>query len=142
MNHISKSEEETMDIATKLASSLNAGDIVCLHGNLGAGKTVFAKGIALGLGISEHITSPTFTIVNEYTGKLLLYHFDTYRITLNEFIEMGGEEYLYGDGVCLIEWPENIRDILPKKRIEVYLEYMDETIRNIKIITVGMNLPL
>ena len=120
---ISKSYIETKDIAIKLASFLSAGDVICLFGDLGAGKTVFASGIAEGIHIDDSITSPTFTILNEYTGKIPFYHFDVYRLTSPEFLDMGGDEYLYGDGIVLIEWSENILDVLPSERLEIYINY-------------------
>lgn len=137
---ISKSEEETKYIAKNLAGFLSAGDVLCVHGNLGAGKTVFASGISIGLGISEYISSPTFTIVNEYSGRLPFYHFDAYRINSSEFLDIGGDEYIYGNGICLIEWSENIEEILPKERLEITLTYdesLDETKRTIRIEPTG-----
>jgi len=125
---ISTSENETRNIAEKLGSMLSAGNVLCIYGNLGAGKTVFASGISKGLGISEHISSPTFTIVNEYAGRLFFFHFDAYRIDSNEFLDIGGDEYIYGEGVTLIEWPENISDILPTERLEIYIDYNTNTI--------------
>ncbi len=110
------SEEETRKIGFELGKKSVKGEIYCLQGDLGVGKTVFTKGFAKGLGITEHITSPTFTIVNEYhSGRLPFYHFDVYRIgDVEEMFEIGYEEYFYGDGVCFIEWAELIRDILPE----------------------------
>jgi len=133
----SDSEETTKNIAAKLAEKLEAGDVVCLFGNLGAGKTVFASGFAKGLGINSPISSPTFIIVNEYEGKLPLFHFDVYRIDSDEFLEMGGDEYFSRGGICLIEWPENITDVLPKERLEIYIDYADDTTREIVIKPIG-----
>ena len=111
------SEEETRKIGYELGEKAAKGEIYCLQGDLGVGKTVFTKGFAQGLNITEHITSPTFTIVNEYhSGRIPFYHFDVYRIgDVEEMFEIGYEEYFYGDGVCLIEWAELITDILPDK---------------------------
>lgn len=93
-----------------------------MYGDLGVGKTAFVQGLAKGLGIDEPITSPTFTIVNEYSGRLPLYHFDVYRIAdSDEMYEIGYEEYVYGDGVSVIEWPQLIDDILPEKRYDLLL---------------------
>lgn len=116
MEYISKSYEETQKIASDFARTLKSGDVICMYGDLGAGKTAFVQGMAKGLNITEPITSPTFTIVNEYSGSLPLYHFDVYRIAdSDEMYEIGYEEYVYGDGISVIEWAELIEDILPDK---------------------------
>lgn len=127
MNHQeidSISEQMTRETARSLALSCQAGDIVLLHGDLGVGKTVFAKGFAEGLGIEGAVSSPTFTIVQVYeSGRLPLYHFDVYRIAdPEEMEEIGYEEYFYGDGVCLIEWAELITELLPEHCIDVSIE--------------------
>lgn len=120
MEYISNSVEETKKIASELAKTLNGGDVLCMYGDLGAGKTAFVQGLAKGLGIDEPITSPTFTIVNEYYGSLPLYHFDVYRIAdPDEMYEVGYEEYVYGGGISVIEWSELIEDILPERRYKV-----------------------
>ncbi len=120
MEYISNSYEETQQIAIEFAKTLEGGDVLCMYGDLGVGKTAFVQGLAKGLGISDHITSPTFTIVNEYSGTLPLYHFDVYRIAdSDEMYEIGYEEYVYGDGVSVIEWPQLIDDILPDKRYDI-----------------------
>lgn len=115
------SQEETMDFAKKMAEKLEAGSIVCLDGDLGVGKTVFAKGFALGLGITEPITSPTFTIVQIYEeGKMPLYHFDVYRISdIDEMDEIGYEDYFFGSGVSLVEWSNLIVELIPDNAIYV-----------------------
>lgn len=121
---ITNSEEETTALAVSLAENLKSGDVICLFGDLGVGKTVFTKGVCRALGTDEYISSPTFTIVNEYEAKeFSISHFDMYRIEdTSELIEIGFEEYLSKDGICIIEWPENIYDELPKNRIEVTIE--------------------
>lgn len=107
-------EEDTLALARKLGEATNKGDVFCLIGDLGVGKTVFSKGFAEGMGIEEHITSPTFTIVHQYEGRLPLYHFDVYRISdPDEMDEIGYEEYFYGEGVCLVEWANIIPEIIP-----------------------------
>ena len=113
--------KETYEIGFNMGKSAKAGDVYCLDGDLGVGKTVFTQGFAKGLGINEPINSPTFTIVQEYhEGRLPLYHFDVYRIAdSDEMYEIGYEEYVYGDGVSVIEWPQLIDDILPEKRYDV-----------------------
>lgn len=117
-------ENETKKIGFELGAGAKAGDIYCLKGDLGTGKTVFTKGFAQGLGIDEHITSPTFTIVNEYRqGRLPLYHFDVYRIgDCDEMYDIGYEEYIDGEGVCLIEWAELIEDIIPPNAVWITIE--------------------
>lgn len=114
------SAEETAEVGFKLGILLKAGDVVCLTGNLGTGKTAFTGGLAHALGVEGYITSPTFTIVNEYRGRIPLYHFDAYRISdSDEMFEIGFEEYLEGNGIVVIEWAELISDVLPDSRINV-----------------------
>lgn len=108
------SAEETYEFAKQYSQSLQGGEILCMYGDLGAGKTLFAQGVAAGLGIDGYISSPTFTIVNEYEGRIPLYHFDVYRIAdPDEMYETGFDEYISSNGVCLIEWAELIQDIIP-----------------------------
>ena len=119
----SYSEEETFAIGSMLGREAEAGQIYCLDGDLGAGKTVFARGFADGLGIHEPVTSPTFTIIKEYRGgKLPLFHFDVYRIgDPGEMEAIGYEEYFFGDGVCLVEWSELISELIPDDAIRVII---------------------
>lgn len=120
MEYISKNAADTKKIAAEFVKTLRAGDVICMYGDLGAGKTAFAQGLAQGLNISEPVTSPTFTIVNEYYGDLPLYHFDVYRIAdPDEMYEVGYDEYVGGDGISVIEWAELIADILPENRYSV-----------------------
>lgn len=122
-----KNEQETGEAGYRLGQLLNKGDIVCLIGDLGAGKTTITKSIAKALEVEDYITSPTFTIVNEYDGKYPLYHFDVYRISSSEDMhEIGFEEYLYGDGICIIEWANLIEDVLPDEYINIELNYKGE----------------
>lgn len=118
------SEHDTFEIAKNMAMKAKPGDVFCLSGDLGVGKTVFTKGFAAGLGITEPVNSPTFTIVQIYEeGRMPLYHFDVYRIEdVEEMEEIGYEDYFYGNGVCLIEWADLIQELLPqnRKRIEIY----------------------
>ena len=118
------SEKDTKKIGFLLAEQAKAGEINCLQGELGAGKTIFAKGFAQGLGINpEDVTSPTFTIVNEYQGKLPFYHFDVYRIASLEGMEdTGYEDYFFGQGVCLVEWAELIEELLPQQVIWIKIQ--------------------
>ena len=110
------SQTETFDIGKHIGENAKAGDIITLSGDLGVGKTVFAQGVAAGLGIKDHVCSPTFTILQVYDdGRLPLYHFDTYRIEdPGEMEAIGYEDYFFGDGVCIIEWPEMVDDLLPE----------------------------
>ncbi len=118
------SPQETEDLGRKLAEYANEGQIFCLNGDLGVGKTVFTKGFAEGLGVKEQVTSPTFTIVNEYhDGRLPFYHFDVYRISCEEEMDdIGYEEYFFGNGVCLVEWAELIGGLIPKDALWITLE--------------------
>ena len=114
MIYNSTSTSETFAFAKKLGQAAQAGEVYCLTGELGAGKTVFAKGFAKGLGITDDITSPTFCILNEYSGRLLLYHFDVYRINnLDEMDDIGYIDYFGSNGICLVEWGEMIKPLLP-----------------------------
>ncbi|MDP4092473.1 MAG: tRNA (adenosine(37)-N6)-threonylcarbamoyltransferase complex ATPase subunit type 1 TsaE [Bacillota bacterium] len=131
------SQKETEVFAEKLGEILNPGDIICLTGNLGAGKTAFTRGLAKALGINNHITSPTFTIVNEYEAEIPLYHFDVYRISSpDDMFEIGFEEYLYGDGVSVIEWADLIYDILPLESINVRIDISSRTNTEERVIEV------
>ena len=118
------STEETYALGKKLGSEANPGDVLTLIGDLGVGKTVFTQGVAAGLGITEPICSPTFTIIQEYeSGRLPLYHFDVYRIgDIEEMEEIGYDDYFFGQGICLIEWADLIEEILPEKLIKVTIE--------------------
>ena len=116
--------EETFALGEKIGRQAKPGQVITLVGDLGVGKTVFTKGLAQGLGITEPVSSPTFTIVQEYRdGRLPLYHFDVYRIgDPEEMEEIGYEDYFYGDGVCLIEWANLIEEILPGERTQIVIE--------------------
>ena len=118
------SAQDTYEAGQKLAARAAAGEIYALNGDLGVGKTVFTKGFAAGLGITEPVSSPTFTILQIYEeGRLPLYHFDVYRIEEpEEMEEVGLDEYLFGEGVCLIEWAEQIRELLPENTVQVTIE--------------------
>lgn len=124
MTYTSSCAEDTFEIGKALAEQAQPGQIFALSGDLGTGKTVFAKGFARGLGIDEPVSSPTFTILQIYEeGRLPLYHFDVYRIEdPEEMEEVGLDEYLEGDGVCLIEWAERIEDMLPAEYGRITLE--------------------
>lgn len=126
MTLVTKSADETILIGKKIGNCLKPGDIIALQGTLGAGKTTITKGIALSLEITDDITSPTFCLISEYYGKMPLYHMDVYRLGgIDDFENLGVDEMLYGDGVCLIEWSEKIMSYLPKSTIIVRLETTD-----------------
>ena len=118
------SAQDTFEAGRRLAESASAGEIYALHGDLGVGKTVFTKGFAEGLGITEPVCSPTFTILQIYEeGRLPLYHFDVYRIEEpEEMEEVGLDEYLFGEGVCLIEWADRIEDMIPDTARSIVIE--------------------
>lgn len=117
------SAEETVALGERLGSFLRPGDIIALEGNLAAGKTTITKGIARALGVDDTITSPTFCLVSEYAGKMPLYHFDVYRLQgADDFANLGADEMLYGNGVCVIEWSEKIMEELPSRTIKIKVE--------------------
>jgi len=117
------SSEDTFLLGVKMGEKAKKGEVYCLSGDLGVGKTVFTQGFAKGLGIEEAVNSPTFTIVQQYMGRLPFYHFDVYRISdIEEMEEIGYEEYFYGDGVCLVEWAELIEELLPPDRIWIRIK--------------------
>lgn len=131
---VSMTSEQTISIGKKIGNKLTTGMVVTLAGPLGAGKTTLVKGIALSLGISEQITSPTFIIVSEYSGKYKLYHVDLYRLqSEQEAYDLGLEEMLYGSGITLIEWPEKIEELLPEGTIKVVIEINNNGERRIKV---------
>ncbi len=131
---ITNSPEETMKLAKDMGKELKPGAVITLSGELGAGKTLFTKGIARGMGIDEEITSPSFSLLEIHEGDLTLYHFDLYRIEFpDELEELYFEEYWEGEGVSIIEWPERAHEILPEKRTEICIEYMNSNSRRITI---------
>jgi tRNA threonylcarbamoyladenosine biosynthesis protein TsaE len=136
---ITTSQEQTWQIGEMLGARLDAGDTVCLYGDLGAGKTIFSYGIALGLEVEEqYITSPTFTFVNEYQGRVPLYHIDLYRLKDPDELEnIGFEEYIDSDGVTVIEWAERAEDELPVECLSVYLSYVNDHSREIGFLAEG-----
>ncbi|MBR2742414.1 MAG: tRNA (adenosine(37)-N6)-threonylcarbamoyltransferase complex ATPase subunit type 1 TsaE [Clostridia bacterium] len=137
MEYFSNSQKQTEYIAAEFAKRLKAGDVVALFGDLGAGKTAFVRGIARALGVSEHVTSPTFVILNEYEGDTTLYHFDMYRLEdadEDALSDVGYFEYAGGDGVCAIEWSEYIKDFLPDDRYDVTITLTDGDERARRII--------
>jgi len=121
-----------LEMGRRIGEILERGDIVALIGELGSGKTCLAQGMAKGLGVAENVpvVSPTFTLINEYPGKITLFHLDVYRLSGSRDLEdVGYEEYFYGGGIVVIEWAEKIRDILPEKTLFVRMRYIDENTR-------------
>jgi tRNA threonylcarbamoyladenosine biosynthesis protein TsaE len=132
LDFISHSEAQTRRLGARLGELLDGGEIIALQGELGTGKTRWAQGVGQGLLVSQHVTSPTFTLVNEYPGRLPLFHIDMYRINQgDEALALGLEDYLYGDGVCLIEWAERISAVLPPDCLWITFHYLDDTKRRI-----------
>ncbi|OPY58263.1 MAG: tRNA threonylcarbamoyladenosine biosynthesis protein TsaE [Pelotomaculum sp. PtaU1.Bin035] len=137
------SPEETACVGEKLGALLRAGDVICLNGGLGAGKTRFAQGVACGMGVNGLVTSPTFTLVNEYQGRLPLYHMDVYRLNdAMEMEEIGYEEYFYSTGVAMVEWAERVAGLLPAERLDIIIKRSPEgeDIRHITFIPHGEGL--
>jgi len=133
---ITEGAEETVKAGARFASTLEAGDIVGLCGELGTGKTCFTKGMAQGLGVPARylVTSPSFVVMNEYPGRVPLYHFDVYRLTgAADLIAMGYEDYFYGRGVTVIEWADKIRELIPPHAFMVFLSYVDVDRREVEI---------
>lgn len=137
--YISENKEDTQALGERLGALLKPGDVICLEGELGAGKTTLAQGIARGLGVREDVTSPTFTIIQDYlSARINLFHFDFYRIENPEDIQyLGFEDYLNSDGVILTEWHENICDYVPSERIGIRLSVNPDATRSIEIIAFG-----
>ena len=124
MIYETNSEKDTFELGKNLGEQAKAGQIFCLNGDLGVGKTVFTQGFAKGLGIEENVNSPTFTIIQVYEeGRIPLYHFDVYRIgNPEEMYEIGYEEYFFGEGVCLIEWSKLIEELIPEEAINIEID--------------------
>jgi tRNA threonylcarbamoyladenosine biosynthesis protein TsaE len=131
---ITSSPEETKKKGKNLAKNFSPGLVVALFGPLGSGKTCLTQGICSGLGVKDFVVSPSFVLINEYEGKYKIYHLDLFRLeNLSEIMNLGYEEYFYGDGVCIIEWAEKAKELLPDKRIEIHLKILSEKTREIRI---------
>ena len=131
-----ESPQETQTLGEKLGKTLNSGDVIALIGDLGTGKTCLTQGIARGVGIApgEVVSSPSYILINEYNGKIPIYHIDLYRLeTAAEIAELGLSEYVEGDGICIIEWAERMGDRLPNTCIKIHITWEDENTRSIKI---------
>lgn len=137
MEHVTNSPEETEALGADLAGRLEPGTVIAFTGDLGAGKTAFVRGLARGLGVQERVTSPTFTIVNEYEGgRLPLFHFDMYRLgSADELFDIGWEDYLARGGVCAVEWSENVADALDNDCLRVDIRRGEDDDQ--RIITIG-----
>lgn len=132
--HLCPTLEDTLELGRRIGEACHSGMVLSLRGPLGAGKTVLAKGIASGLGISEAIVSPTYTLVQEYEGKFPMLHMDLYRIdSIEEFAGIGGEELLYNNGITVIEWSEKINRILPPDTVYIAIEILENQSRLIKM---------
>jgi tRNA threonylcarbamoyladenosine biosynthesis protein TsaE len=129
----SSSVKETIRLGREFAETLEPGDVVCLNGDLGAGKTHFVKGVASFFGVKEEqVSSPTFTLINEYKGTTPIYHFDCYRLkSEQEALEIGAEEYFYGDGISIVEWPEKIGNLIPSEAVWLTIRHTDKNRREI-----------
>jgi len=124
MNYITRSEEDTLRFSGAIAGMLNTGDTVMLHGDLGTGKSVFARGIARAMGVTGAMPSPTFTLLIPYEGRCKIYHYDLYRLNdPDEFYAAGLDEFIGGDGIALVEWPE-MADVDPQPALSIYIERM------------------
>src|SRR5919109_332888 len=139
VDFISHSVEQTQRFGERLGELARAGDVFCLEGDLGSGKTCFTQGLGRGLGIVEAIHSPTFILANEHrSGRLPLYHLDVYRMRgADEAIGIGLDDYVYGDGICVIEWAEKIDEALPTERLWIKFRHIDETQRGLTICATG-----
>lgn len=138
--YTSSSPEETQELGQTLGEILQAGDVICLFGDLGAGKTCFAQGVAWGAGfpLHDYISSPTFTLIHEYSGKWPIYHLDFYRIKKpEELLDLGYEEYFFGQGIVIVEWADRVDGFLPPERLEVWLRRMNMMQREITITAIG-----
>ena len=135
MTYVSKSESDTYKIAAEFAATLNGGEIVLLSGELGAGKTAFVKGLAAALGITDEVTSPTFTLMNVYRGALTLYHFDVYRLHSGEEAYAAGLTEFFGEAgsVSCIEWWENVADAIVGDTIKITINYLENEMREIDV---------
>ncbi len=137
---ITNSPDETISLGERLAKSLNGGDLVALNGDLGAGKTMFVKGVAKGLGMKDYkyVNSPSFVILKEYSQGKKLYHFDVYRLEQKSFLEtLDYERYFYGDGITIVEWADRIKDLLPEEHLGVKIFHEGETKRRFEFRALG-----
>lgn len=134
MVRILENEKMTDAFGEEIGKLLRAGDVIAFYGDLGAGKTTFIRGLAKGMNLDARVSSPTFTIVNEYLGEVPLFHFDMYRLAdSDELFEIGWEDYIERGGVCAVEWSENVDDVFTSDTIRIKIEKLGETKRQIEI---------
>lgn len=134
MTFITHNAQETIMLGAKIGCKLHEKDIIAMRGTLGAGKTTITKGIAKALGVTQEITSPTFNLILEYEGRLPLYHIDVYRLQGDEdFEDIGANDLLYGNGVCIIEWSEKVQQSLPKNTIILDMQIQDDGSRKVSL---------
>jgi tRNA threonylcarbamoyladenosine biosynthesis protein TsaE len=134
------SAEQTIEVGRRLAAFLQPGDVVCLHGDLGAGKTHFTKGLAGVFGVKpEHVSSPTYALVQEYQGlDVTIFHIDAYRLnSVDEALDIGLDEIFYGKGICVVEWPERVSELIPEQRWKVEITHKGDNQRRIKAFKVS-----
>ena len=136
---VTRSMAETESLGAELATHLAPGDFIALRGDLGAGKTCFVRGVAKGLAVDPtiHVTSPTYTLLNIYYGRLPLYHFDLYRLGEGEVADLGFEEYFYGDGACFVEWAERLGADMPEERLEIAFCHAENDCRCVQFLPIG-----
>lgn len=140
MEFISDSVEKTFALGIQIGNHVNSGDIICITGDLGTGKTHLTKGIAKGMEINDYITSPTFTIVNEYEGRLKLYHFDVYRVNdPEEIAAIGFDEYIFSDSVSVIEWSDYIKELIPEEHMDINISKVLQMGTNFRKIQIDSN---
>ncbi len=139
LTYITKNEKETEAVGAEFAKNLPGGTVIAMYGDLGAGKTAFVRGMAKGMGLTCRVTSPTFTIVNEYLGERELIHFDMYRLqSADELFDIGWEDYLSRGAICAVEWSENVRDAFTGDEITLNIEKLDDNTRKITIEGAGI----
>ncbi len=135
---ITKSPEETKNLGKEVSKLTKPGDLLAFYGELGVGKTCFIQGISQGLKVKDYVTSPSFTIINEYQGKIPIYHFDLFRLdNAEEILELGYKEYFYGEGLTVIEWAEKIEQLLTKEHLKIEIKFKDRYQRTISFIPQG-----
>ena len=135
---ITKSPEDTQKLGKEISKLIKPGDLLAFYGELGAGKTCLIQGISQGLEVKDYVVSPSFTIINEYKGKIPVYHFDLFRlINIEEIIDLGYEEYFYGEGLSVIEWAKKIEKFLPKDHLKINIQFKSYYERTISLIPQG-----